>query len=139
MCGQKNAGEGETQKSELPSRFIGAAIEVTFDRPPVLEKRTGPPDGFVWEGRSYRVVAVLREWHDYRQRGKTKAFYLKERGSYRAKAAERRGTWGVGRDYYRLRTESGEVFDIYYDRSPRGPGGPKGSWFLFRQVLEEEA
>ena len=82
-------------------------------------------------------MALLREWHDYRQRGKTKAFYIKEKGSYRAKAAERRGSWGVGRDYFRVRTDTEEVFDLYYDRSPHGPGGRKGSWFLFRQIMEE--
>ncbi len=122
---------------EPPARFIGAPIEVTYARPPVLEKRPGPPDGFIWEGRIYRVEAVLREWHDYRLRGKSEAFYVKERGSFRAKAAERRGSWGVGRDYYRVRTDTGEIFDIYYDRAPQGAGKGKGSWFLFRQILEE--
>ena len=120
---------------DLSARFIGELIEVAYDRPPVLEKRPGPPDGFTWEGRSYRVAAVLREWHDYGLRGKDEAFYIKEQGSYRARAARRRGTWGVGRDYYRVRTDTGEVFELYYDRSPRGPGGRKGSWVLFQQVL----
>ncbi len=124
------------EDSSLPARFIGVPVEVIYDRPLALEKRPGPPDGFVWEGRTYRVVAVLQEWHDYRLRGKTQAFYVKERGSYRAKAAERRGTWGVGRDYYRVRTAEGEVFDLYYDRAPQGPGERKGAWFLWRQILE---
>jgi hypothetical protein len=123
--------------SRLPARFIGVSVQVAYDRPPALEKRPGPPDGFTWEERTYRVVDVLREWHDYRQRGKSKAFYTKERGSFRAKAAERQGTWGVGRDYYRVRTDTEEVFDLYYDRSPRGPGGSKGSWFLLQQILDE--
>jgi hypothetical protein len=126
-------------ESELSSRFIGAPVKVTHDRPPALEKKPGPPDGFTWEGRTYRVVEVLKEWHDYRQRGKTASFYRKERGSFRAKAAERRGTWGVGRDYYRVRTDTGEVFELYYDRAPQGSGRGKGGWFLYRQVLEEQA
>jgi hypothetical protein len=123
---------------ELPARFIGAPIEVQHDRPPGLEKRPGPPDGFTWEKRAYRVVAILQEWHDYRQRGKAAAFYVKERGSFRAKAAERRGSWGVGRDYYRVRTDTGEVFDLYYDRAPQGMERPKGGWFLYRQILAQE-
>ncbi len=122
--------------SDLPARFIGAPVEVIHDRAPALEKRPGPPDGFVWEGRTYRVAEVLREWHDYHLRGRSRAFYVKERGSYRAKAAERRGTWGVGRDYYRVRTTEGEVFDLYYDRAPHGPGQRKGAWFLWRQIPE---
>ncbi|MCS7282862.1 MAG: DUF6504 family protein [Anaerolineae bacterium] len=82
---------------------------------------------------------MLKERHDYRPRGKTAAFYIKERGSYRARAVERRGTWGVGRDDCRVRTESGEVFGLYYDRAPKGPGpeNRKGEWFPFRQILEE--
>jgi hypothetical protein len=123
---------------ELPARFIGAPIEVQHDRPPGLEKRPGPPDGFTWEGRAYRVVTVLQEWHNYRQRGKTAAFYVKERGSFRAKAAERHGSWGVGRDYYRVRTDTGEVFELYYDRAPQGMDRPKGGWFLYRQILAQE-
>lgn len=123
---------------ELPARFIGAPIEAHHDRPPALEKRPGSPDGFTWEGRTYRVVAVLQEWHDYRQRGKTATFYVKERGSFRAQAAGRRGSWGVGRDYYRVRTDTGEVFELYYDRAPQGMDHPKGAWFLYRQILAQE-
>ena len=122
---------------EPAARFLGAPIEVIYERPPALEKRPGPPDGFTWQGRTYRVEAVLREWHDYRLRGKSESFYVKERGSFRAKAAEQRGSWGVGRDYYRVRADTGEVFDIYYDRAPKGPGKGKGSWFLLRQIVGE--
>ncbi len=118
------------------TRFIGAAIQVIYDQPPVLEKRPGAPDGFVWEGKTVRVLAVLKEWHDYGLRGKSLNFYVKEQGSYRAKAAGRKGTWGVGRDYYRVRADTGEVFDLYYDRAPGGPGGRKGNWVLFQQVLD---
>ena len=119
-----------------PTRFIGAPIDVHHDRQLSLEKKPGVPNSFTWEGRIYRVAELLREWHDYRMRGKTASFYLKEQGSFRAKKADRRGSWGVGRDYYRVQTESGEVFDIYYDRAPRDRGGRKGTWFLFQQILE---
>ncbi len=125
--------------TESFAHFIGAAIQVLYDQPPAFEKRPGPPNGFVWEGKTFKVTAVLREWHDYDLRGKSLSFYVKEQGSYRAKAAKRRGTWGVGRDYFRVRTESGEVFDLYYDRDPGGPGGRKGSWFLFQQILDDDA
>jgi hypothetical protein len=117
---------------ELRARFIGAPVEVTYDRPPLVEKRPGRPDGFVWEGRSYRVKAVLKEWHDYRRRGR----FARNMSQAHAAVAERRGSWGVGRDYYRVLTETGEVFDLYYDRAPQGVEGRKGGWFLFRQVEE---
>jgi len=114
-------------EKKFSTRFIGEAISVHHDRSPALEKIPGPPDSvcrilirLIWEGRTYRIVEVLSEWHDYRHRGRTATFYRKERGSFRAKAAERRGSWGVGRDYYRVRTDTGAVFDLYYDRAPRG-------------------
>jgi hypothetical protein len=53
-------------------------------------------------------------------------------------AARRRGSWGVGRDYYRVRTASGQVFEIYYDRAPHGADHPEGAWFLLRELLNGE-
>lgn len=122
---------------KLPSRFIGAPIEPAFDEPPALEKRPGAPAGFVWEGRTFRVGRVIAEWHDYGPRGKGASFYEKERGSFRAQAAKRRGTWGVGRDYFRVEVLGGQVFDLYYDRAPSRRGGRKGEWYLFREILDE--
>ncbi len=78
---------------------------------------------------------MLNEWHDYSRRGR---MALNMRPEHAAVAA-RRGSWGVGRDYYRVRTDTGEVFDLYYDRAPRGSKRRKGDWFLCRQVLEEES
>lgn len=118
------------------SAFISEEIEAIFDQEPVLEKRTGVPDGFTWRGRTYRIVSLLREWHDYMPRGKSKAMYEKERGSYWVKAVHQQGTWGVGRDYYRVRADSGGVFDIYYDRKPKGRK-QKGTWILWRRVDEK--
>ena len=51
-----------------------------------------------------------------------------------AAVASGRGSWGVGRDYFRVRVESGQVFDIYYDRAPKGAEARKGAWFLYREV-----
>jgi hypothetical protein len=120
------------EEQASPARFIGEPVEVAYDQPPVMEKRSGPPDSFVWQGRTYRVVSILREWHDYRRKGRM----ARNMRPTHAAVAEGRGSWGVGRDYYRLRTDSGEVFDLYYDRAPGGPGGRKGSWFLFRRLGE---
>jgi hypothetical protein len=116
--------------------FYAEEIEVRFDQEPVLEKRPGPPAAFTWRGREYVVVELLKEWHDYRKRGKTRSFYEKERGSYWVKSGQRRGSWGVGRDYYRVRTATGEIFDIYYDRSPKGQAR-KGQWILSRRQTSE--
>ena len=36
--------------------FLDQPIEVNFDKPPVHEKSPHCPDGFVWEGQTYRVI-----------------------------------------------------------------------------------
>lgn len=113
-------------------RFVGEAIEAQFEQPPLLIKRPGCPDGFRWQGGDHRIVETLREWHDYRRRGRMARNMLPAH----AAVAEQRGSWGVGRDYYRVRTTEGRVFEIYYDRAPRAAGDGVGGWFLYREVLE---
>ena len=121
----------------MPMEFYVDEIEVRFDREPVVQKRPGLPAAFTWRGWEYVIVELLQEWHDYRKRGKTKMLYEKERGAYWVKSAQRRGSWGVGRDFYRVRTESGEIFDIYYDRAPQG-GEKIGQWILSRRLKAGE-
>ncbi len=115
-----------------PIRFIAESIEARFDRPPALEKKPGCPDGFVWRGQTYRIVALLSEWHDYRRRGRM-ALNMRP---HRARIAARRGSWGVGRDYFRVRVEGGRVFDLYYDRAPQDVDRRQGGWFLYRELEE---
>jgi hypothetical protein len=112
--------------------FIGEAIEVEFDVPPALEKKPGAPDRFVWRGETYVVEEILSEWHDYTRRGRM----ARNMRPDHALAAARRGSWGVGRDYFRVRTGCGRIFDIYYDRSPRTSAERKGMWFIFREMKE---
>ncbi len=113
-----------------PLRFIAEEVSVTFDEAPGLTKRPGCPDAFEWRGRTYRIVERLAEWHDYVRRGRM-ARNMRES---HAAAAERRGSWGVGRDYYRVRADTGQVFEIYYDRAPAKSDDRKGHWFLFQEL-----
>jgi hypothetical protein len=117
-----------------PLRFIGEPIQVLFDTPPTLEKKPGCPDGFVWGGETYRVTEVLSEWHDYSRRGRM----ARNMTPQHAAAPARRGSWGVGKDYYRVRTDHGQVFDLYYDRAPKNAEKRKGEWFLFREMNAEQ-
>ena len=50
---------------------------------------------------------------------------------------QQRGSWGVGQDYYRVRTAEGRIFDLYYDRAPKNVFRRKGGWFLDREIREE--
>lgn len=126
--------EGEIDVEIKPLRFIGEAIEVQFDRPPALEKTPGCPDRFVWRGETYQIVEMLSEWHDFGRRGRMAVNMRPEH----AATASRRGSWGVGRFYFRVRTDSGQVFDLYYDRAPKSVDDRKGAWFLFREMSVSE-
>lgn len=111
-------------------RFIDEPIQVEFDQAPALEKKPPCPARFVWRGEVYHVVEKLSEWHDYRRRGRL----ARNMQPQHAAAAARRGSWGVGRDYYRVRTSGGRVFELYYDRAPKTADERKGGWILYREL-----
>lgn len=114
----------------IPIRFIDEEIEVIFATPPLLIKRPGAPDGFTWGKDEHVVVEVLSEWRDYRRKGKAS----KNMSEPHLQAAERRGSWGVGRFYFRVRTDCERVFDLYYDRAPKAADDRAGRWFLWREM-----
>jgi hypothetical protein len=87
------------------SKFISEEIEVRFGRKP------GPPVSFVWRGIEHRVAEVR---------------------SMR-RVLDVRSPWWQRRhrDYYQVKTDAGDVFEIYLHR---GPG--KRYWVLYRKVDE---
>ena len=113
------------------TRFIGEPITVEFDEAPPYAKKPVCPDRFVWHDETLLITANLQEWRDYARRGRMR---LNMRPSNLAKA-EKRGSWGVGRFYFRVQVSDGRVFDIYYDRAPKGQKQKLGSWYLYRQIL----
>jgi hypothetical protein len=116
---------------ELKSkRFIAEEIEAIFDQPPALEKKPGCPDGFIWRGRTYHIVEMLAEWRDYQRRGRMARNMMPAH----AATAELRGSWGVGQFFFRVHTDSQQIFDIYYDRAPKDANRRKGTWFLYREL-----
>ena len=117
------------------TRFIGDMIAVEYDSLPMLEKKPGCPDRFVWQEERYVITAKLREWHDYRRRGRMAMNMRPEHAEH----AAAHGSWGVGRDYYRVLTDRGRVFDLYYDRAPKGTAQRKGHWFLYREIEQTSA
>jgi len=117
-----------------PLKFISEPVEVQFREPPLLEKMPGPPDAFAWRGKNYPIAEVMSEWHDYRRSGRIARNMQPEHAS----TAERRGSWGVGRDYYRVRTQDGRIFDLYYDRAPKDVDRRKGGWFLDKELTEQD-
>ena len=84
------------------SRFIDEEIKVRFVQKP------GPPTSFIWRGREYGLAEVER--------------------AYRRLDFKRDWWQRRHRDYYRVRTDTGQVFEIYFDRGPR-----KRYWVLYRE------
>lgn len=113
-----------------PLHFIGQEVPVEFDKKPTLEKKPPAPDRFLWEEETYQVESVLSEWQDFGRRGKM-AHNMRP---HNAAKALRRGSWGVGRFYFRVLTSVGRIFDLYYDRAPKNVEDRKGSWFLDREM-----
>jgi hypothetical protein len=117
----------------VPLHFISEPIEVHFAKPPALEKSPGPPDAFTWRGQEYRVIQLLSEWVDFRRRGRM----ARNMQPQHAAVASRRGSWGVGKFYFQIRTDSGQIFELYYDRAPKDVSHRKGDWFLFQELAEK--
>ena len=46
------------------------------------------------------------------------------------------GSLGVGRFYFRVRVDSGQIFDLYYDREIQDVDDRLGHWFLYRELGE---
>ncbi|VAW43593.1 hypothetical protein MNBD_CHLOROFLEXI01-4278 [hydrothermal vent metagenome] len=125
------------------SRFVGEPITVEFDRPPLYAKLPPCPARFIWAEEAFEVVENLREWRDYGRRGRMANNMRPEN----LKKAAKRGSWGVGRYYFRVqvanslppRRSGSRIFEIYYDRAPKGRTQRLGSWFLNREILADSA
>jgi hypothetical protein len=121
-----------TSEDPKPIEFLDRPIEPVFDAPPAREKSPDCPDGFIWEGQTFRVTERLAEWSDFTRRGRASR---NMRPSHAAVAASR-GSLGVGRFYFRVRVDSGRIFDLYYDRAPKDADRRKGQWFVYRELVE---
>jgi hypothetical protein len=116
-----------------PIHFIAEPIEVTFEKPPLLEKKPNPPASFTWRAGTYPVVEVVSEWVDYERRGCMR----RNMQPQHAAVAIQRGSWGVGVFYFRVRTSENRFFDLYYDRAPKDADNRKGAWFVFQELEEK--
>ncbi len=113
-----------------PLRFIAERITVEYDEPPLFEKKPDCPDRFVWRGDTYAITELLSEWLDTARRGRM----ARNMQPAHLAVAANRGSWGVGRYHFCVRTASGPCFDLYYDREPKDSDDRKGQWFLFSEL-----
>lgn len=101
-------------------------IEVGFASEGAAGKVSGRPSSFKWRGREHRIVRVLRQWYDAGGLPRRRDFGGRQ-APFFGGAARR-----AGRDWYRVLTESGEIFEIYHDRRP---GGKKeDAWILGKKL-----
>lgn len=114
-----------------PLHFLDQSIEVIFEKPLLLEKNPDvAPDAFIWEDKTYRVTELLSSWNDYKRRGR---MAQNMRPAHIATAAGR-GSLNVGRFYFRVRVDTGQIFDLYYDRAMKSVDDRKGQWFVYREL-----
>ena len=116
-----------------PIHFHDEPIEALFDTPPTYEKSPTCPNGFIWDEQTYRVTKSLSEWADFARRGK----YARNMRPEHAVVASGRGSLNVGRFYFRVQVDTGQVFDIYYDRAMKSVDERKGQWFVYRELEEK--
>jgi hypothetical protein len=95
-------------------RFVGEGLR------DVRTEKGGCPVSFFWGGREYRVAEMLSQWHDF---------------DYSRLAPKRDWRSRRHRNYYQIRTESGECFELYCDRGTK-LGAPK-HWVL-AAVMERD-
>lgn len=110
-------------------QFIDQPVEVIFDIPPALEKSPPCPNGFCWMGVTFRVEEMLAQWSSFERRGRMATNMALE---HAARAAGK-GSWGVGRFFFRIRVTGGRIFDLYYDRAPEDASRRKGKWVLLAE------
>jgi hypothetical protein len=139
----------------IPLHFLDQPISVIYDTPLALEKNPDvPPNGFIWAGKTYRVIEMLSSWNnDFKRRGRM----ARNMQPQHAAVASTRGSLNVGRYYFRVRVivspsvqlldEQGElpneqrlldeqkqIFDIYYDRAMKSVDDRKGQWLVYREM-----
>ena len=113
-----------------PIHFIEEPITVEQGEGQVLEKKPTCPKSFAWRGQVYPIKDLIAEWHDYQRRGR----YSRNMQPQHAVVAQARGSWGVGKFYFRVLTARDQVFDIYYDRAPKNVDLRKGAWFVYQEL-----
>jgi hypothetical protein len=81
----------------MPPQFLGKEIQVTTGG------EIKVPTVFVLDGQTYPIAQIIQEWQDH---------------GFGPSSTGRQNRWWQRRHrtYYLVKTASGELFEIYYDR-----------------------
>lgn len=118
-----------------PKRYIGREIKVDFDKAPALQKTPHCPDMLYFGKETLRVVEVLKEWSDFTRQGR----FTQNMRPEHLEVARGRGSWGVGRIFFRVRVEDGRLFELYYNRAPKDATDRLGYWFLRCELTRSDS
>ncbi len=113
--------------------FICEAIDVGFAESVLFNKKPECPNYFSWRGNHFEITELISEWHDFGRKGR----YNRNMKDSHLERASDKGSLGVGRFYFRIRTVGSRVFDIYYDRSIKNVSDTGGSWVLFQELFPD--
>jgi hypothetical protein len=92
----------------IEMEFIGEVITVA------TEGEVRRPARLEWRGRRYEIVRILASWRDY---------------AIPAEVRRKKWTMRHHRNYYHVQTDSGERFEIYFDRGAKHP-----EWVLLKRL-----
>jgi hypothetical protein len=97
----------------MPERYFAREIQVT------TAEGVKTPVAFKLEGREYKVAEVMDIWQD---------------ASYGS--SETSKTWRTRhhRSYYRVKTDNGEVYEMYFDRGTNLRHPEFRKWYLTQKL-----
>jgi len=98
----------------MPPQFISREIEVT------VSGEVKVPTSFRLGDKEYVISEIIEAWPDY--------------GFGRSPLRRKRWWLRRHRNYYRVRTAEGEVFEIYYDRGTSLEHPERKKWFIYRRL-----
>ncbi|QUL99096.1 MAG: hypothetical protein IMF26_03240 [Candidatus Fermentithermobacillus carboniphilus] len=99
----------------MDGRFIGKVVPVEVSQEIGFKR----PVSFTWDSQVYRVTEILLKWEDYgfgQSPPKNRHWWLRRH-----------------RTYYHVLTDSGRIFELYYDRASKKP-----SWVLVKEIASRE-
>ncbi len=99
----------------MAPQFFGREVEVT------VSGEVKVPASFRLDEREYVISEIIAAWPDH---------------GFGPSAEHRKKRWWQRRhrNYYRVKTTEGEVFEIYYDRGTSLKYPERKKWFLHRQM-----
>jgi hypothetical protein len=110
--------------------FISEDITIHFDSPPLHPKSPPCPNGFTWRETEFRITKCLSESKNFARKGRM----ARNMQPQHAEVASKRGSWGVGRFYFEVETDTNQRFRLYYDRAPKDAYDRDGTWILLAEL-----